>query len=60
MGFEEVLTSLEARRDAGAALSDLVGDVPSDLLLKVGYFGRPEGAAAALRRLAQGLDEAAG
>ena len=58
MGFEEVLTALEARRDAGASVSDLVDDVPSDLLLKVGYFGRPAGAAEAMRRLSQGLDEA--
>jgi alkanesulfonate monooxygenase SsuD/methylene tetrahydromethanopterin reductase-like flavin-dependent oxidoreductase (luciferase family) len=58
MGFEEVLTQLEARRDAGTPLAELVDAVPSELLLKVGYFGRPEGAAEALKRLSKGLDEA--
>jgi alkanesulfonate monooxygenase SsuD/methylene tetrahydromethanopterin reductase-like flavin-dependent oxidoreductase (luciferase family) len=58
MGFEEVLTALEARRDAGASVSDLVDEVPTELLLQVGYFGRAEGAAQAMRRLSQGLDEA--
>lgn len=58
MGFEEVLVELEAQRDAGAKLADLVDVVPADLLLRVGYFGLPSGAAAALRSLARGLDEA--
>jgi alkanesulfonate monooxygenase SsuD/methylene tetrahydromethanopterin reductase-like flavin-dependent oxidoreductase (luciferase family) len=58
MGFEHVLTELEARRDAGASMTDLLDDVPAELLLKVGYFGRPAGASAALKRLAEGLDEA--
>jgi alkanesulfonate monooxygenase SsuD/methylene tetrahydromethanopterin reductase-like flavin-dependent oxidoreductase (luciferase family) len=58
MGFEEVLTQLEARRDAGEAVAQLVDGVPTELLQKVGYFGRASGAAAALRRLSQGLDEA--
>jgi alkanesulfonate monooxygenase SsuD/methylene tetrahydromethanopterin reductase-like flavin-dependent oxidoreductase (luciferase family) len=57
MGFEEVLTDLEARRDAGAPLTDLLDLVPVELLNKVGYFGKPSGAAEALRRLSQGLDE---
>src|SRR5262249_23391867 len=57
MGFEEVLTSLEARRDAGTSLSDLADLVPSELLQRVGYFGRPGGAAEAMRRLSLGLDE---
>src|SRR5207248_5259871 len=58
MGFEDILTRLEARRDAGTPEDQLVDELPGDLLLKVGYFGRPEGAAAALQRLSQGLDEA--
>jgi alkanesulfonate monooxygenase SsuD/methylene tetrahydromethanopterin reductase-like flavin-dependent oxidoreductase (luciferase family) len=58
MGFEEVLTDLEARRDAGTPLQDLLDLVPVELLRKVGYFGPPAGAAEALRRLSQGLDEA--
>jgi alkanesulfonate monooxygenase SsuD/methylene tetrahydromethanopterin reductase-like flavin-dependent oxidoreductase (luciferase family) len=58
MGFDEVLTELEARRDAGGRFSELVDAVPGDLLLRVGYFGQPRGAAAALKRLSEGLDEA--
>jgi alkanesulfonate monooxygenase SsuD/methylene tetrahydromethanopterin reductase-like flavin-dependent oxidoreductase (luciferase family) len=58
MGFEDVLTDLESRRDAGAKVADLVDLVPPDLLLRVGYFGRPAGAPAAMERLSKGLDEA--
>src|SRR5579859_2395868 len=58
MGFEDILTELEARRDAGTPVSELVDTVPTELLRKVGYFGRPSGAAAALKRLSRGLDEA--
>jgi alkanesulfonate monooxygenase SsuD/methylene tetrahydromethanopterin reductase-like flavin-dependent oxidoreductase (luciferase family) len=58
MGFDDVLSDLEARRDAGAPLRDLLDLVPVSLLEKVGYFGAPAGAAEALRRLSQGLDEA--
>jgi alkanesulfonate monooxygenase SsuD/methylene tetrahydromethanopterin reductase-like flavin-dependent oxidoreductase (luciferase family) len=58
MGFEEVLTDLERRRDEGANVSDLVDLVPPELLRKVGYFGRPDGAAEALRVLAADLEEA--
>lgn len=58
MGFEEVLTDLEARRDAGAKIGDLVDLVPADLLRRVGYFGRPAGAPEAMQALSRGLDEA--
>jgi len=58
MGFEEVLTELEARRNAGTPVSELVDLVPAELLLKVGYFGKADGAPAAMRRLSEGLDEA--
>ena len=58
MGFDEVLTDLEARREAGAPESELVDRMPADLLLKVGYFGNAAGAAKALQRLSQGHDEA--
>jgi alkanesulfonate monooxygenase SsuD/methylene tetrahydromethanopterin reductase-like flavin-dependent oxidoreductase (luciferase family) len=58
MGFEDVLSDLEQRRDAGAPMADLVDLIPPDLLLRVGYFGKPAGAAAALRKLSTGLDEA--
>jgi len=58
MGFEELLSHLEQRRDSGASLHELADLVPAELLLKVGYFGRPHGAAQALRKLAVGLNEA--
>ena len=58
MGFEDILTELEARRDGGTPLADLVDTVPSELLLRVGYFGHPSGAAEALRSQSRGLDEA--
>ena len=58
MGFDTILNDLEARRDAGTPVAELVDLVPAELLLKIGYFGRASGAAAALARLARGLDEA--
>jgi alkanesulfonate monooxygenase SsuD/methylene tetrahydromethanopterin reductase-like flavin-dependent oxidoreductase (luciferase family) len=58
MGFEAALIDLEARRDAGAKPDELAERFPADLLLKVGYFGKAAGAAAAFQRLAQGLDTA--
>jgi alkanesulfonate monooxygenase SsuD/methylene tetrahydromethanopterin reductase-like flavin-dependent oxidoreductase (luciferase family) len=57
MGFEDVLTDVEARHAAGTPVSQLVDAVPADLLLRVGYFGRAGGAAAAMKRLSEGLDE---
>jgi alkanesulfonate monooxygenase SsuD/methylene tetrahydromethanopterin reductase-like flavin-dependent oxidoreductase (luciferase family) len=58
MGFEAALSTLEARRDAGASDDDLAAACPDDLLLSVGYFGAPAGAGEAFRRLAEGLDVA--
>jgi alkanesulfonate monooxygenase SsuD/methylene tetrahydromethanopterin reductase-like flavin-dependent oxidoreductase (luciferase family) len=58
MGFEDVLVALEARRDDGEDIADLVDSVPIELLRTVGYFGAAAGAAAELARLSQGLDEA--
>jgi alkanesulfonate monooxygenase SsuD/methylene tetrahydromethanopterin reductase-like flavin-dependent oxidoreductase (luciferase family) len=58
MGFDEVLTKLEARRDAGTAMSELIDELPVELMERVGYFGRPDGAPEAFRRLARGLDTA--
>jgi alkanesulfonate monooxygenase SsuD/methylene tetrahydromethanopterin reductase-like flavin-dependent oxidoreductase (luciferase family) len=58
MGFESTLNELEARREAGADIADLVDAVPAELLRRVGYFGKPDGAAEALRDLSRGLDEA--
>jgi alkanesulfonate monooxygenase SsuD/methylene tetrahydromethanopterin reductase-like flavin-dependent oxidoreductase (luciferase family) len=58
MGFDDVLTELEARRSAGAAMPELIDAVPPELSRRVGYFGGPGGAAEALGRLSRGLDEA--
>ena len=58
MGFDEQLTELEERRDRGAPDDELVENFPVDLALQVGYFGPASGAAAAFRRLAEGLDTA--
>lgn len=58
MGFDDVLTRLEHRRAAGESVSALVDDVPPELLQTVGYFGTASAAPEAVRRLAEGLDEA--
>jgi alkanesulfonate monooxygenase SsuD/methylene tetrahydromethanopterin reductase-like flavin-dependent oxidoreductase (luciferase family) len=57
LGFESTLLELEARRDAGASVAELVAAAPDELLRAVGYYGPPEGAAAEYRRLSAGLDE---
>jgi alkanesulfonate monooxygenase SsuD/methylene tetrahydromethanopterin reductase-like flavin-dependent oxidoreductase (luciferase family) len=56
MGFDEGLSDLEARRDAGASADELVEAFPRELLRLVGYYGRAAGAGAAFRHLAEGLD----
>jgi alkanesulfonate monooxygenase SsuD/methylene tetrahydromethanopterin reductase-like flavin-dependent oxidoreductase (luciferase family) len=58
MGFEEALTELEERRDRGASLEELYDAMPVDLARHVGYFGPAAAAAAAVRRLSEGLDVA--
>jgi alkanesulfonate monooxygenase SsuD/methylene tetrahydromethanopterin reductase-like flavin-dependent oxidoreductase (luciferase family) len=58
MGFDEQLTEVEERRDRGASEAELVDAFPMDLARRVGYFGPAAGAAAAFRRLAEGLDTA--
>jgi alkanesulfonate monooxygenase SsuD/methylene tetrahydromethanopterin reductase-like flavin-dependent oxidoreductase (luciferase family) len=58
MGFDAPLRELEARRDRGAALPELVDAAPDDLLHAVGYFGPAAAAPAAFARLSAGLDEA--
>jgi len=57
MGFGEVLSSLEARQQAGEPMRALVEAAPDELFSSVGYFGPAGGAAAAYARLAEGLDE---
>ena len=58
MGFDEALSELEERRDRGAPESELIDAFPVELAQLVGYFGPASGAAAAFRRLAEGLDTA--
>jgi alkanesulfonate monooxygenase SsuD/methylene tetrahydromethanopterin reductase-like flavin-dependent oxidoreductase (luciferase family) len=58
MGFDETLRGLEERRDARATMDELVDALPDEVMSAVGYFGRPEGAPEAFRRLARGMDTA--
>jgi alkanesulfonate monooxygenase SsuD/methylene tetrahydromethanopterin reductase-like flavin-dependent oxidoreductase (luciferase family) len=58
MGFDDALSELEARRDRGATLEELYDAMPVDLAQHVGYFGPAAGAAAAFKRLGEGLDVA--
>jgi alkanesulfonate monooxygenase SsuD/methylene tetrahydromethanopterin reductase-like flavin-dependent oxidoreductase (luciferase family) len=57
MGFDGALRELEARRDRGAALAELVDAAPDEMLRAVGYFGPAAAAPAAFARLSAGLDE---
>jgi alkanesulfonate monooxygenase SsuD/methylene tetrahydromethanopterin reductase-like flavin-dependent oxidoreductase (luciferase family) len=57
MGFDAELTELEARRDRGAALAELVAAAPDEMLHAVGYYGPAAGAPEAFARLSAGLDE---
>ena len=56
MGFDDLLTDLEARRDRGASEDELALIFPDDLLRRVGYWGKPEGARDAFLKLAESLD----
>jgi alkanesulfonate monooxygenase SsuD/methylene tetrahydromethanopterin reductase-like flavin-dependent oxidoreductase (luciferase family) len=56
MGFDAALSELEERRDRGASLEELYDAMPVDLARMVGYFGPAAGAAAAFKRLSEGLD----
>lgn len=58
MGFDEVLTDLEARRARGVVDDELVALLPDDLLARVGFWGRPEDAAGGFEALTAGLDTA--
>jgi alkanesulfonate monooxygenase SsuD/methylene tetrahydromethanopterin reductase-like flavin-dependent oxidoreductase (luciferase family) len=58
MGFDDVLRDLEARRDRGATMSELVDAIPEQMLQEVGYYGPAAAAPAAFARLSAGLDEA--
>src|SRR5215475_2734017 len=58
MGYTEALAELDRMRQRGAAADAVADTFPPDLLQRVGYYGPPEDAAAAFRRLAAGLDVA--
>ena len=55
MGFAAELAELDRMRDRGCGMDELAAACPEEMLLRVGYFGKAEGAAAAIRRLAEGL-----
>jgi alkanesulfonate monooxygenase SsuD/methylene tetrahydromethanopterin reductase-like flavin-dependent oxidoreductase (luciferase family) len=58
MGFEKALSELEDMRDRGASEDAIIEAFPCDLLLKVGYYGKPAGAREGFLRVADGLDTA--
>jgi alkanesulfonate monooxygenase SsuD/methylene tetrahydromethanopterin reductase-like flavin-dependent oxidoreductase (luciferase family) len=58
MGYSAALAELDQMRQQGAAPDEVADAFPPELLKQVGYYGPPEGAAAAFRRLAEGLDVA--
>jgi alkanesulfonate monooxygenase SsuD/methylene tetrahydromethanopterin reductase-like flavin-dependent oxidoreductase (luciferase family) len=58
MGYDDELGELEARRDAGESLPQLVATIPDKMLQAVGYYGPAAAAPAAFARLSTGLDEA--
>ena len=57
MGYDAVLSDLEARRERGAAIDELARRAPDEMLHAVGYFGTAEGAARRFATLSAGLDE---
>ena len=58
MGYTAALAELDQMRQQGATPDEVADAFPPDLLKRVGYYGTPEGAAMAFRRLADGLDVA--
>jgi 5,10-methylenetetrahydromethanopterin reductase len=58
MGFAEDLAAIDGMRAKNAPQEEVIDAFPDDLSLAVGYFGRPDGAAAHFRALAEGLDTA--
>ena len=58
MGYTDALAELDQMRQQGATPDEVADAFPPELLKQVGYYGTPEGAAAAFRRLAEGLDVA--
>ena len=56
MGFSPALAELDRMRQRDASEDELADAFPTELLQRVGYYGPADGAAAAFRRLAEGLD----
>jgi hypothetical protein len=58
MGFAEELADLDQMRRQGASQDEVAEAFPVEVLQRVGYYGPEEGAAAAFKKLSQGLDMA--
>jgi alkanesulfonate monooxygenase SsuD/methylene tetrahydromethanopterin reductase-like flavin-dependent oxidoreductase (luciferase family) len=58
MGFAEELVDLDQMRREGASSDEVAEAFPAEVLRKVGYYGKAEGAARAFAQLSQGLDTA--
>ena len=58
MGFAPHLDQLDAKRASGASDDDLARAVPDEMLSAFGYAGPASGAAAAFKKLSEGLDVA--
>jgi alkanesulfonate monooxygenase SsuD/methylene tetrahydromethanopterin reductase-like flavin-dependent oxidoreductase (luciferase family) len=52
MGYTAALAELDQLRQQGATPDEVADAFPPELLQRVGYYGAPEGAAVAFRRLA--------
>ena len=58
MGFADLLSELDEMRNNGVSEDRIIEAFPPEMALRVGYFGKPSGAAEAFRKLSQGLDTA--
>ncbi len=58
MGVAEELADLDQMRREGASSDEVAEAFPAEVLQKVGYYGKAEGAARAFAQLSQGLDTA--
>ena len=56
MGFEKELADLNQMRADGATKDEVAEAFPAHVLSAVAYFGKADGAAAAFKRLSEGLD----
>jgi alkanesulfonate monooxygenase SsuD/methylene tetrahydromethanopterin reductase-like flavin-dependent oxidoreductase (luciferase family) len=56
MGFTDDLRRIDEMRTKNAPVEEQIDAFPKEMCLAVGYFGKPEGAAAHFRKLAEGLD----